>query len=115
LTSESTAAELLSEAKKLRHSTDQEVASKVFINPYLSPAELHLAYEQRKAKRELRKTVQRNYQPLTIVQQALFRPLLMLLMERRVLMCHNGLQRLNILMPGFNNSGYPENLELFQE
>ena len=56
LTSESAASGLVSEAYKLRRSTDQEVANKVFINPDLSPAELQLAYERRQARRELRKT-----------------------------------------------------------
>ena len=56
LTSESAASGLVSEAYKLRRSTDQEVANKVFINPDLSPAELQLAYERRQARRELRNT-----------------------------------------------------------
>ena len=51
LTSESSAAALLSEAKRLRRSNDSAVASNVYINPDLSPAELQLAFERRQARR----------------------------------------------------------------
>jgi len=54
LTSESSVSALLSEAKKLRHSDDSVVASNVYINPDLSPAELQLAFERRQARRTRR-------------------------------------------------------------
>ena len=54
MTSESSVSALLSEAKKLRHSDDSVVASNVYINPDLSPAELQLAFERRQARRTRR-------------------------------------------------------------
>jgi len=52
LTSEESAASILREARKLRKSDDPVVCQQVYINPDLCPAELQLAYERRKHRRE---------------------------------------------------------------
>ena len=56
LESESTAADLLKEAKRLRLSDDAVVASSVYINPDWSPAERKLAYAQRQQRRVAKQT-----------------------------------------------------------
>ena len=54
LTSEDCASDLLAAAKQLRRSDDLEIASTVYINPDLSPAEAELAYERRQKRRAAR-------------------------------------------------------------
>ena len=56
LESESAAADLLREAKRLRQSHDVAVATSVYINPDLSPAERKLAYTQRQQRRAANRT-----------------------------------------------------------
>lgn len=56
LSSESAARELLAEAKRLRLSDIPAVADNVYINPDLCSAELQLAFERRKARRESRRS-----------------------------------------------------------
>jgi len=56
LESESAAADLLKEAKRLRFSDDAVVASSVYINPDWSPAERKLAYAQRQQRRVAKQT-----------------------------------------------------------
>jgi len=51
LTSEASASNLLSAARELRRSDDEDVDRNVFINPDLSPAEAKIAYEQRQRRR----------------------------------------------------------------
>ena len=51
LTSEANATNLLSAARELRRSDDENVARNVFINPDLSPVEAKIAYEQRQRRR----------------------------------------------------------------
>jgi len=50
LENEHAASTLLAEAKKLRHSSNITIASSVYLNPDLSPAELKLAYERRQQR-----------------------------------------------------------------
>lgn len=57
LTSESAATSLLKSARLLRQSDDLDIASNVFINPDLSPAESKLAFEKRQRRRERRDNV----------------------------------------------------------
>ena len=52
LENERAASSLLAEAKKLRHSSDSTIASSVYLNPDLPPAELKLAYERRQQRRQ---------------------------------------------------------------
>jgi len=54
LRSEKVARDVLGEAKKLRNSDNEAVASSVYINPDWSPAESALAYENRQRKRMAR-------------------------------------------------------------
>lgn len=56
LESESTVADLLRDAKRLRLSEDAAVASSVYINPDWSPAERKLAYVQRQQRRSAKQT-----------------------------------------------------------
>jgi len=51
LTSENIATDLLAEAKKLRYSDDPILASTVYLNPDMSPAEAKIAYERRQQRR----------------------------------------------------------------
>ena len=55
LTSENIATDLLVEAKKLRYSDDPILASTVYLNPDMSPAESKLAYERRQQRRARRR------------------------------------------------------------
>ena len=55
LRSEDDASDLLKAAPLLRHSSDNDVATKVYINADLTPATAKLAYEARLKKRERRK------------------------------------------------------------
>ena len=76
LTSESSVTALLSEAKKLRHSTDPAVASRVYINPDLSPAELQLASERRQARRAKLASNRDHSRQRTVIQNDVVFPFL---------------------------------------
>lgn len=51
LRSETTAAALLTAARRLRHCSNPDVANRVFINPDLSKEAAHVAYERRQQRR----------------------------------------------------------------
>ena len=54
LLSETSASSVLKSAKMLRRSEDPSIASQVYINPDLSPADSKIAFERRQRKRQSR-------------------------------------------------------------